>query len=361
MRSRHHLARSITLSAALLGTAALGCNSKEPEKAKPAVREVKPPDKKYGLTEEQQKQTLVKVGDTTITLGEFAERLGGQSPYLRARYNSPERRREFLDNMVRFELLALEASKRGFDKTEDVSRVRKQMMVQQMMQDLFDKQGLKLSDIKNEEIEAYYEKNKAEFDKPAQVRASHILFKDKATAEKVLKQLQTNPEDMQLFRKLGQQHNQDPATKDSYGDLHFFSATKDASEGTEAPRPDAVRKAAFSLEKVGAVYPEVVQSEAGFHIVKLTGKREPMKRSLEDARRLIQNRLWREKREEAIEKFVADLRTKANVKENLDLLAKVKVNPSAAAPGVDDEEAAARAIEARQKKPEGKREVPQKP
>jgi hypothetical protein len=44
---------------------------------------------------------------------------------------------------------------------------------------------------------------------------------------------------------------------------------------------------------------------------------------------LIQNRLWRQKREEAIEKFVAELRSKANVKENLDLLAQVKVQPAA--------------------------------
>jgi peptidyl-prolyl cis-trans isomerase C len=331
--------RSSIALCAWLASAAVGCKGNEsakPEPPKPArdeKREVKPPDKKYGLTAEQAQQTLVKVGDTTITLGEFAERLGGQSPYLRARYNSPERRREFLDNMVRFELLALEASKRGFDKSEDVSRIRKQMMVQQMMQDLFDKDGMKLSDITDKEVEEYYAKNKAEFDKPAQVRASHILFNDKAAAEKVLKQLQAKPDDMELFRKLAEQHNQDPATKDSYGDLHFFSATKDDTEGTEAPRPDAVRKAAFSLEKVGALYPEVVQSEAGFHLVKLTGKREPMKRSLEDARRLIQNRLWREKREEAIDKFVADLRTKANVKENLDLLAKVKVKPDAASAG----------------------------
>jgi len=345
---------NLSLALCALLAAAIGCKAKEPEKAKPAVREVTPPDKKYGLTDEQQKQTLVKVGDTTITLGEFAERLGGQSPYLRARYNSPERRREFLDNMVRFELLALEASKRGFDKQDDVARVRKQMMVQQMMQDLFDKEGLKLSDIKNEEIEAYYEKNKAEFDKPAQVRASHIQFKDKAAAEKALKQLQAKPDDMELFRKLAQQLNQDPATKDSYGDLHFFSEKKDASEGTEAPRPDAVRKAAFGLDKVGALYPEVVQSESGFHVVKLTGKRDAMKRSLDDARRLIQNRLWRQKREEAIDKFVSDLRSKENVKENLDLLAKVKV-PSGAAAGKDDDETEAAR---KQHNLDGKRNAP---
>jgi peptidyl-prolyl cis-trans isomerase C len=331
-----YLMRGSTPALICLLLAASGCKSKPEAAAATQKREVLPPDKKYGLTQEQAQQPLVKVGDTTISLGEFAERLGGQSPYLRARYNSPERRREFLDNMVRFELLATEASKRGYDKSEDVARIRKQMMVQQMMQELFDKQGLKLSDIGEAEIKSYYDANKAEFEKPAQVRASQIVIKDKATAEKVLKQLQAKPADMELFRKLAQQWNSDPATKDSYGDLHFFSAEKDATEGDEAPRAPEVRKAAFSLEKVGDLYPELVQTEAGYHIIKLTGKRDAMKRSLEDARRLIQNRLWRQKREEAIEKFVADLRAKADVKENPELLAKVRVKTDPAAAKDDD-------------------------
>lgn len=301
------------------------CGEKKPEAAPAAPTAPPPVEKQNGLTPEQAAQALVKIGDKTITLGEFAQRLGGQSPYLRARYNSPERRREFLDNMVRFELLAMEASKRGFDKAEDVTRVRKQMMVQQMMQDLFDKDGLKLSDISEDEIKAYYESNKAEFEKPPQMRASHILVKDKALAAKLLKQAQAKPDDGELWRKLVDQHNEDPKTKANHGDLQFFSAVKDAGENDEVARPDAVRKAVFTLQKVGELYPEVVASELGFHVLKLTGKRDAMKRSLDDARRLIQNRLWRQKREQAIEKFVADLKTKANVKENPELLSKVKV------------------------------------
>jgi peptidyl-prolyl cis-trans isomerase C len=342
--------RSLSVGLCCALFAAHGCKPKEAKQEK-VVREVKPPDKKYGLTAEQSQQALVKVGDDTITLGEFADRLGGQSPYLRARYNSPERRREFLDNMVRFELLSLEASKRGYDKTDDVARIRKQMMVQQMMQELFDKQGVKLSDITEAEIKGYYDNNKAEFTKPAQVRASQIQFKDKANAEKVLKEVKARPADMELFRKLAQQYNEDPATKDSYGDLHFFSAEKDDTEGDEAPRPAAVRKAAFSLTNVGDVYPEVVQSDAGFHIVKLTGKRDAMNRTLDDARRLIQNRLWRQKREEAIEKFVTDLRSKANVKENLDLLAQVKV-PAGTKPAAGDDDVGP--TDAKTKKPDAR-------
>lgn len=301
---------------------------KPAEEAKPSAAEAEKSNLKYGLTPEQAAQVLVEVGETKITLGEFAERLGSQSPYLRARYNSPERRREFLENMVRFELLAAEADKRGFTKSDDVERVRRQVMVQQMMSDLFDKGGLKLTDITEDEIKRYYDEHLSEFDKPAQVRASHILFKDKAGAEQTLKELKAKPQDNELFRKLAEQRSLDATTKTSGGDLRFFSETAEPDvkgETDEPDRPATVRKAAFSLANIGDLYPEVVQSDKGFHVLKLTGRREALKRTLEDSRRMIQNKLWRQKREESIEKFVADLRAKANVQENPEALAKVQV------------------------------------
>ncbi|HET8932723.1 MAG TPA: peptidyl-prolyl cis-trans isomerase [Polyangiales bacterium] len=325
--------RLVCACVACLATVGMpGCDKSKNEAPAAKVEPSKPADGadksnlKYGLTPEQAAQVLVEVGDTKITLGEFAERLGSQSPYLRARYNSPERRREFLENMVRFELLAAEADRRGFTKSEDVERVRRQVMVQQMMADLFDKGGIKLTDITDEEIKAYYDAHLSEFDKPAQVRASHILFKDRTAAEQALKELKAKPQDQELFRKIAEQRSLDSSTKASGGDLRFFSDVADPQGETDEPeRPAAVRKAAFSLANVGDLYAEPVQSERGFHVVKLTGRREALKRTLDDARRMIQNKLWRSKRESAIEKFVADLRSKANVQENPEALAKVQV------------------------------------
>lgn len=317
------------------------CESKKEEAPAPGASATPDPGPalQNGLTEAQAKQTVAKIGDQTITLGEFAERLGDQSPYLRARYSSPERRREFLDNMVRFELLAMEAKKRGLDKEPDVDRIRRQMMVQQMMKEMFDDKGVKLSDISEEEIKAFYDANPGEFHKPAQRRASHILFKDKAKAQAALKKLldpaanAKEGEDMELFRKLAKD-NQDAETKERYGDLRFFSLDPAADE--QAP-PKSVRAAAFKLAKTGDVAPEVIESEQGFHVLKLTGERAAIDRTLEDARRLIQNRLWRQKREQAIEKFVGELRAKAEIKENLALLSDVKIDTEAPAPGSENE------------------------
>lgn len=327
----------IALGVALALSACGGKDKPQPHTAAPAPA-AHEPERKNGLTPEQSKQVLAKVGDTVITLGDFAERLGDQSPYLRARYNSPERRREFLDNMVRFELLALEAKKRGEDKLPDVQRVRRQIMVQEMMKEMFDDKGVKLSDITDAEIEAYYNAHKDEFHKPAQRRASHILFKDKvkdrAKADAALKKLLAAGGDMELFRKLAAD-NQDADTKDRFGDLRFFA--REPAPGESAP-PKAVREAAFSLQKVGDVYPKLIESEQGLHVLELTGERDALDRSLQDARRLIQNRLWREKREAAIDKFVGGLRAKADVKENLDLLEQVKVDTSTDQPGEPERE-----------------------
>ena len=315
-----------TLITLLAGLAlAAGCNGESDAPAAPKATPADSEPRTHGLTREQAAQTLVTVGDTKITLGEFADRLGSQSPYLRARYASPERRREFLDNMVRFELLAMEASKQGHDESASVQRVRKQMMVQRMMSELFEEKGVKLADVTEAEIKKYYEGHREEFTKPAQVRASHIVVKKRALAEKLLTQVKGKPGDMQLFRQLAKEHNTDAETRDRLGDLRFFPA-KPSADPAQAVMPDAVRAAAFTLEKTGAIYDKVIETDKGLHVLKLTGKRAKLDRSLEDARRLIQNRLWREKRESAIEGFVAELRKKADVKESPELLAQVKVN-----------------------------------
>jgi len=197
-----------------------------------------------------------------------------------------------------------------------------------MMKETFDDKGVKLSDITDAEIQSYYDAHPEEFHKPEQRRASHILFKDKAKAEAALKKLQAAPADNELFVKMAKELNQDAATKERDGDLRFFSKTPTPDD--EGPDP-ALREAAFSLKKTGELYPQPIQTAQGFHVLKLTGERPALERTVQDARRLIQNRLWRQKREAAIEKFVADLRSKAEVKENPELLSQVKIEAPAEA------------------------------
>ncbi|MEM9067730.1 MAG: peptidyl-prolyl cis-trans isomerase [Myxococcota bacterium] len=288
------------------------------------------PAARHGLSAEQAGELLVKVGETEITVGEFADRLADQSPYLRARYNTPERRREFLDNLIRFELLAAEAERRGLGDLPEVARTRKQVMIQQMMKERFEDR-IRLADVTDEEVRSYYEEHRSEFNKPAQVRASHIFIKNRAAAQRVLNQILAAPDDVALFRQLAEEHNEDPETSrgSRRGDLRFFSRDGSRSENTgetEPPVAAAVAEAAFGLDRIGAVYSELVETPDGYHILKVTGRRAALERTLEEARRPIQNRLWREKREGAVEDFVARLRREAMVEANAAALESVRVD-----------------------------------
>ncbi len=68
---------------------------------------------------------VAEIDDVKITIEDFQDRINKQSPYLRSRYTSLERKKEFLDNLVRFEVMAREAEKKGYDKDPEVVRSMK--------------------------------------------------------------------------------------------------------------------------------------------------------------------------------------------------------------------------------------------
>ena len=123
-----------------------------------------------GLTAEQAREVLAHVGDEEIALGEFGERLAAQSPYLRARFNSPERRREMLDNMIRFELLVQEARRRGLDHNPAVARLETQALVDELLRVDVDSR-INLQSITDAETRAYYDAHPEEWNQPEQERA----------------------------------------------------------------------------------------------------------------------------------------------------------------------------------------------
>ncbi len=305
----------MTRKSALILTLAValgGCSKKDEQTS--AQDEEWP---KHGLSEAQANEVLVTIGDRTITVGEFADRLASQSPYLQSRFESPERRREFLDNLVRFELLVYEAKRRGYAEKPEIQRARRTAMTQQLIKKEVDAK-VKLAEITDEEIQAVYDANPHEFDRPAQVRASDILVKDRAEAEKVLAEARKS--DINQFRKLAREKSENEANRRDGGDLQFFAAD------AEGHPPKAVRDAAFTLKRVGEVFPNLIKTPEGYHIVMLTGKRAALKRTYEQAKRAIRHKLAREKKEAAMEALLDRLRKDIEVEIDYDALADVRVD-----------------------------------
>jgi len=272
---------------------------------------------------EELKTPLAKIDDVTITLGEFQERINRQSPYIRARYTSLEQKKEFLDSLVRFEVLAKEAYRRGLDKDPEVVRTMKQVMIQKLMRDEFDTK-VTADSIGDAEMKKYYDGNLAEYVKPEEVRVSAIILKNKAQADRVALEARGEAgKTNKGFRDLVLKYSQDEETKLRGGDLRYFDAqTKDI--------PANVVKASFALINTGDVSTVVDAANGTWYVLKQTGRRKSVTRSFEDAKPQIRNKLFREKRLQAQKDFVDGLRAKAKIEVNEPNLAKVRIDTSAA-------------------------------
>jgi peptidyl-prolyl cis-trans isomerase C len=260
---------------------------------------------------------LATLAGGKITVGQLEDELNRQNPYIRMRFTSVERKREFLKNMVRFEVLAREARRKGLQNDPEVIKRVKRAMIDRMMEGLHTTL-VKMDDITDAEIADYYAKNKQLYQQPAKARASMILCKTMADAQKVLAEAKKKSGDAGHFSALVKEHTIDDATKERRGDLDFFAAD-------EARVPKEVRDAVFATTGLWS-YAGPVKTERGFAVLMKTGELEAINRPVELEKVRIRNRLYNEKRMKALEKFVDDLQAKAKVQVNDANLAKVKVN-----------------------------------
>src|SRR5438477_1661475 len=127
---------------------------------------------------------VARVGDEVITADEVRQRLNETSPFLRARYSTLERKKEFVENMVRNELLAQEAVRQGYDKSPAVREQMKRAMIQELIRHQLDSR-LSGADIADDELKKFYDAHIDDFVKPERARVFHILLPAKEAKERV--------------------------------------------------------------------------------------------------------------------------------------------------------------------------------
>lgn len=108
------------------------------------------------------------------------------------------------------------------------------------------------------ELKAAFEARASQLASAEQRRASHILVKTKEEAEKILAEARQAP---QRFAELAKKYSQDPGSAENGGDLGMNAKGGLASKSLE----DAIFK--LGNGEIG----DVVQSEFGFHVIRLTG------------------------------------------------------------------------------------------
>jgi peptidyl-prolyl cis-trans isomerase C len=161
-----------------------------------------------------------------------------------------------------------------------------------------------------EEVSAFFKGNPQQFQVPEQVRASHILItvppnadaSVKAAALEKVTTILKSARGGKDFAALAKEHSQDPGSAANGGDLDFFQSGQ-----MVGPFNDV----AFKLP-TGSIS-DVVETQFGYHIIKVTDKRPPRAVTLDEVRPRIEQYLKSVNQQKHTQAFVQSLRTKGKV------------------------------------------------
>jgi peptidyl-prolyl cis-trans isomerase D len=168
-----------------------------------------------------------------------------------------------------------------------------------------------------QQIERYYNDNIQQYSTPEQVRASHILLKtegkDDAAVKKQAEDLLAQIKKGASFEELAKKHSQDEGSAVKGGDLDFFN------KGQMVPEFD---KVAFELQP--GQMSDVVKSQYGYHIIKVTDKRAPTQKTLAEVRSQIEDTLKYEQAQTAAQKLADQVAAELKKPADFDTVARAR-------------------------------------
>lgn len=165
-----------------------------------------------------------------------------------------DEKNQVLDQMINTQLVANRAEKDGLDKDPDVA-TRIALVRTQIMADAAAQKYIKSNEPTDQELHAAYD---AATDK-TEYHASHILVPTKEKAEQLIKKIKGGAK----FEDVAKANSTDNS-KANGGDLGWFTTARMVK-----PFGDAVK----GLKK-GEVTPEPVQTQYGWHIIRLEDTRD---------------------------------------------------------------------------------------
>lgn len=259
---------------------------------------------------------LARIDDRVITVAEVEAQLNGMNDYARRRYLSPEQKKKYVEGLVQIEVMAREAQRRGYDRDPEVVRQLKQHMISKLVNAEIGEK-VTAEDVTDAEVEQYYRTNLERWKQPEQVRVSQIQVAERAAAEKIAAEARSGASAETTFRELVARHSTDEDSKPRDGDLAFI-------DRGSTRYPAAIVEAAFALKKIGELSP-VIQTDRGFHVLRLTQRRPGFTRPLAEVAADVRRQVLADKRAKKMDELVAETRKGLKVEIYEDQLAKVQI------------------------------------
>ncbi len=208
--------------------------------------------------------------------------------------DNPEARKSIVDKLILQTLVAEEAVKKGLDKSpeviEQIDLVRQSVLANAYVQDL-----IKSSAASDDVLKAEYEKIKATIT-GSEYKARHILVEKEADARDIIAKLK---KDAGAFEKLAMEKSKDTGSKGKGGELGWFDPNRMVPE---------FGAALGKLEK-GAITPEPVKTQYGYHVIQLEDSKPIEAPPFEE----VKPQLAQQLQQQNVTKQLEDLKAKAKI------------------------------------------------
>lgn len=283
---------------------------------------------------------LVTVNGVTFTRGdsdsEIGKRMGafaGQVPADQLESLKGRMQEQVLDDFVNRTLLEGEVTKKDIavedtEVDEFIQTAKEGLPEGFTLEQFLEQRGLSLEDMRrdigfqlaakkliddqlgdqltvtDEEVQEFFDREKTRFGAPEQVRARHILVKvepeasdeDKAEKKEQIEALREKLVGGEDFAAVAASDSDCPSGQQG-GDLGTFDRTRMVPPFAEA---------AFSqtIDEIG----EVIETQFGYHVIQVLEKTDAVEPSLDESREQIVNVLQNQRRGEAFQTYMQELR-----------------------------------------------------
>lgn len=236
---------------------------------------------------------LARVGDRQVTLSEFEQRWErGLQKKFSSKKQELEIRRKTLDLVIDDKLMIIGACEQKLNESPEVKKQLEEGKPRLLLRVLYEKEIRDKVKVSNAGVKAYYDK--LEFE----VRARHILVKTEDEAKTIKEELDKGAD----FAQLAKEKSIDPSTKGKGGDLGFFKWGRMVGPFQEV---------AFKL-KLGEIS-QPVKSRFGWHIIKVEERKKAEREPFDKMKPQIESQLKGSKEKERVEKYIDQLKAKANL------------------------------------------------
>ncbi|MHB8878197.1 MAG: peptidylprolyl isomerase [Myxococcaceae bacterium] len=292
-----------------------------------------PPDSDGAQISKEPAVRIAAYSGGVVTADEFQAQFEAQDTSSRRRFASPAGKRELLEALIDTKLLAIAAEEKGYDREPDVRLAVRRVMATKLLETDLNEKALK-EQLADQELREFYAKHAQDFQREARVRAAIVFIAapentpaeragKKRSATQLLGDIRAKEtRDTFAFGAVARVSSEDAETRARDGDMGFLSRKDMAARWGQE-----VADAAYSLRGIGSLS-EVVESPAGFAVLKLLNLDPGFDLSFESQKDNLRARLGPEKKAELTRQLLSRLRTERAVSIDEAALDSVQFDPS---------------------------------